>query len=269
VLFYEVAGRRRKEPASPTNAPKHAPPVEVRIAPEQTPQPPTIEPPQATAEPRADKGRVSVPVPGIQPSEETGRLVAFLTENPLVPLGVGAALLLVVAVILWNRPPTPTGAVLPPPTDEFLSAALEKAAATTEMPVSPPTRPRVDLANVPQPEEGTTQQTAEQTVPPRPVVELPRGYHYVVVQHFPKRRRDHAEKAAQFLMEHGLPCALLPGPDIRLVIAEPFLIRQDDKEAAARERRRGEEMVRRVKELGKLYRRHGYSFAGAALREIR
>jgi hypothetical protein len=282
-VLYEVAGRRgrardeaderepaeeqKPEPAPEPIQPEPEPPV-IAKAP-APPKAPTPEPEPAGPQDRSEARTVNVPVPGIQPAEESGGLGSFLADNPLVPIGLGAAILIVVAVMLWNRPPTPASPQPSGGETQTIDEALRGLGPESEPAPAPPTTDETTGQSAEPVAAGASEGPEPPAPPPeRPTVELRRGYHYVVVQHFPKRHRDHAERAARFLQDNGLSCALLSGADIRLVIAEPFLIDQDDRAASRRERKRGEALVQRVKELGKEYRKHGYAFEGAALREI-
>lgn len=89
----------------------------------------------------------------------------------------------------------------------------------------------------------------------QPQITLTRGCHYVIVQHF-GAKRDDALEAARFLQERGVPCALLPGKDIRVVATEPFLIRQTDTAAAQRERQRAERLLQRIRQIGLEFEKH-------------
>lgn len=102
-------------------------------------------------------------------------------------------------------------------------------------------------------------------------IELRRGYHYVVVQHFARSQRAEAVRAAEFLSASGLRVGLLSGADVRLVVDEPLLIEQPDKQAAAAERERGAALVAKVKALGKEYfRKTGlYDFGGCYVTQAR
>ncbi len=105
---------------------------------------------------------------------------------------------------------------------------------------------------------------------PKQVV-LQRGYHYLVIQYFPRSRRSDAEKAAAYLMQNGVPCALLDRPrDIQLLATEPFLVKQNDAAQARSERARADTLNQRLREIGKSYQPiGGYDFRGGQLTEIR
>jgi hypothetical protein len=123
-------------------------------------------------------------------------------------------------------------------------------------------------ATAPPPAVGEKPPTGE---PAGPTIELRRGFHYIVVQHFPTRKADDARAAAQFLIDRGLPCALYPGSDIRLLLTEPFLMDQDDAAQAKSETRRADKLLTKVRELGVEFRKSGggYDFAGATIRKMR
>lgn len=119
-------------------------------------------------------------------------------------------------------------------------------------------------------------QSAESAGRDAPRVTLRKGYHYVVVQHFHKTRgRQAAQEAAAFLQANGVSCATLTGADIRLVVTEPFLINQPDPDAARRERQRAEQLLERIRQLGRQYSRQlanqgrkTYDFAGCYLLKV-
>jgi hypothetical protein len=100
-------------------------------------------------------------------------------------------------------------------------------------------------------------------------VNLQRGHHYVVVQHFNRSHQQaDAIAAAEFLQANGVPCAILQGADIRLIATEPFLIAQTDAAAARSTREQANRLLDRVKQLGQQYNREllnqgkkGYTFS--------
>ncbi len=129
-------------------------------------------------------------------------------------------------------------------------------------------------ADSPETKTVATRQPAAADRPP-PRVTLHRGYDYVIVQHFGKKRKD-ATGVARFLREQGIECALLDGRDIRLVVTEPFLTRQADKAAARAERQRADKLMRRIRQLGRelakqwaAQGRPGYTLDGCYLYEIK
>ena len=100
-------------------------------------------------------------------------------------------------------------------------------------------------------------------------VELTPGYSYVVAQYFRKRDEEAARNAGAFLGERGVACALLYGKDIRLVALQRFDTTSEDAAQRRRETKRADELIRRIKELGKEYFRvDGYDFQGCALKKI-
>lgn len=122
-----------------------------------------------------------------------------------------------------------------------------------------------------------TGQAAQHTADKPPQVTLWKGYHYVVVQHFGKKReRQAAQAAAGYLRESGVACATLTGADVRVVVTEPFLINQEDRAAARRERDRADRLIARVRRLGQEYNKQllkqgekGYTFSQCYLFEIK
>jgi hypothetical protein len=109
-----------------------------------------------------------------------------------------------------------------------------------------------------------------------PQVALQIGHHYVVVQHFKRRNPQAALDAARFLKDNGVPCATLTGADIRVIATEPFRIRQGDAAASRAERRRADELMRKIRGLGKEYSKllakrgkKGYTFSDCYLYEVK
>lgn len=110
--------------------------------------------------------------------------------------------------------------------------------------------------------------------PPR--VTLQKGYHYIVVQHFGKKVED-ARETAQFLIEHGIGCAILPSSQDNVVVAtQPFLISQSDSAAAKRERRSAQQLMKKIKTVGKEFKdyrlaegKKHYTLSKAYLLEIK
>jgi hypothetical protein len=88
-----------------------------------------------------------------------------------------------------------------------------------------------------------------------PQITLRRGYHYVIIQHF-GGKRDDALATAEFLQNNDVPCAVLPGRDIRLVATQPFLIDQGDRAAAEREQQAADRLIQKIKEIGKRFAEH-------------
>lgn len=101
--------------------------------------------------------------------------------------------------------------------------------------------------------------TEEEEAPP-PQVALHRGYFYLVVQHFPKSRRQAADDAARFLTESQIPCALSIGKDIRLIATERFDLNTKDAAVRRDNQQRVDALKRRVRDLGKKYSDQGYAF---------
>ena len=115
-----------------------------------------------------------------------------------------------------------------------------------------------------------------QAQPPATTVTLQKGYHYIVVQHFPKSRRADAEEAALFLQDNGIPCALQTGSDIRLVVTEPFQIDQGNQAAVRTEQRRANALLEQIRKLGQQFNSlrlqnglGGYTFSGCKLQSFK
>ena len=138
----------------------------------------------------------------------------------------------------------------------------ESAAGNSE------TQPPAPEASVNDSASQAERKPEETPIQTRPRVTLQRGYTYIVVQHFNKnRQRADAEAAALFLRTQGIECAILEGPDIRLVTTTGFLIEQDDHAAAQAQQRLANQLQERIKQLGQQYNRElarqgkrGYSF---------
>lgn len=100
---------------------------------------------------------------------------------------------------------------------------------------------------------------------PQSATPLKRGFHYLVVQHFPKSKRSDADAAAKYLTDAGIATAVIVGAgDLEAVVLEPFLIQQPDAAAARAERMRAEALTRQVLALGRKYQQAGggYNFSG-------
>jgi len=95
---------------------------------------------------------------------------------------------------------------------------------------------------------------AAETLRPKP------GYSYLVIQHFPSRAAKAAGAARDYLRSNGVPCVLVQrGRDLVLVATEGFELRSG-RNANAAERARADALIQRVKDFGKAYASHGYSF---------
>ncbi|MCG3127536.1 MAG: hypothetical protein CHACPFDD_02398 [Phycisphaerae bacterium] len=144
----------------------------------------------------------------------------------------------------------------PPEKPEDKSAApAEKPAATPDpgAPNAPAEPPRASDATAGPP--AATADVSESAV-------RERGYHYLIVQHFPKSKLDQAQQAARYLAEAGVPAAIArQGSDIVVFVNQQFALEHKDKNVGQQERARLEETRRRVRELGKAYaRKGGYAF---------
>ncbi len=114
-----------------------------------------------------------------------------------------------------------------------------------------------------------------QPAQPAPQVTLLRGYDYIVVQHF-GRKRQAATEVARYLRDHGIECALFGQSDIRVIVTQPFLTAQDDAAAAAAQRRAAERLMQRIRALGKqlvkdwaAQGKRGYTLEGCYLYRIK
>jgi len=140
---------------------------------------------------------------------------------------------------------------------EFAQPAPREAGGTPVAQVG-----QIDVPAAGQPEASAAQPPANEPPAQPAAFDFRAGYHYVVVQHFPKSRRDDALNAARFLQSHSVPCVVVPRPrDIELIAKDAFLIKPDGRRVDEAEKRRCEELKRRIKELGKLYvDTGGYAF---------
>ncbi len=97
------------------------------------------------------------------------------------------------------------------------------------------------------------------------------GYSYVVVQHVSRRPVgvQAGEKIRDFLTSKGVEAIVRPGGgDLEVVATEPFLTKQSDVTAAAREKERARQLIEQIKKLGQEYNLvGGYSFDQCKLRE--
>lgn len=232
--------------AAPPVAPKPAPPAAPKpappeVRPESKPPPPVAAPEPTRSSPLAPgpikSGPDGTPIGSHQ--EPTSKLQFW------VLVGAGGVILLFIAFALGQRFMTPS---------------------QPDVPVTPILDGGTMLASDVQPPTGAP---APAAAPAPEEVDLLRGYHYVVVQYFPISKQQAADDAAWYLMQNGVPCAILAGKDLRLIASEGFLIRQDDARAGRREQQRADRLVTRIKELGKAYRlQGGYDFSGAAPSQV-
>lgn len=127
-----------------------------------------------------------------------------------------------------------------------------------DKPAPPPVEPKPTPPVEPKPE------------PAAPSVELKKGYHYLVIQHFRKNDTEQAESAARYLIAAGVPCAVQAmKADIRVIATEPFLINQKDP-GRKTEQSRANDLIQKVKKLGKEYSRtSGYAFDQCELKELK
>lgn len=152
--------------------------------------------------------------------------------------------------------------------DAELNAALLQPATPTKLapersapasPAAPPQRTAVDEPPKAQPVEPLPAPAKAEELP-TPQVALHRGYFYLVVQHFPKNKRQSAEEAARYLSEAQIPCALHIGKDIRLIATERFDLGAKDSAARRDQQQRVDALKRRVRDVGKKYVDRGYAF---------
>lgn len=103
---------------------------------------------------------------------------------------------------------------------------------------------------------------ADGSIIPAADAKLEKGRHYVHVQYFRRTRRQDALDARAFLASKGIPTILIEATgEYRLLAADSFLIDQKDKSAAAAERKRCDDLKRRVRDAGKEYaKKAGYAF---------
>jgi len=195
-----------------------------------------------------------------------GRLHLVLAWPHLVILAV---LLLAVVVAAFQAgarsaqpPASGTGEL-----EELLAGPAPTAAQPAEVNPPTPTRGRgstpvfTPLSEItPLENDGRTPPPVAEAAPesPEPAALVP-GAYYVVVQHFPRRSREAAEAAREFLRSRGVECVLHGGAgDWMLIVAQPFA---SEREAAR--------LVTRVRELGKEYFPTGrYDFKEAAARKF-
>lgn len=115
-------------------------------------------------------------------------------------------------------------------------------------------------------------ETAKPPTDPAPVTpDMKKGYHYLVIQHFRKTDSEKADAAARFLIANGVPCAVQSmKADIRVIATDAFLITGQKEPQRKTEQGRANDMIRRVKQLGKEFAKtHGYAFDQCELRELK
>lgn len=237
-LLFEVAGRAPRRPPV-----RVAPPAPVRPAP---PPGGRSEPPVATSGPKR-----SGPVAWQRPE-----------------LWAAIAGLVVVAVVAFYAGRRYERFAAGQPAVEPARPASSADLAAADEPLEPhPTAGPPPATARPEPTAARRQQRPA-AVPPR--VELKPGYGYIVVQHFPLKRRKDAEAAVRVLLDAGIPAALLRGADYRVIVTEPFDTLNKDRAIARREQERARQMQARIRELGREFNRlRGYSFKDCYLLTIR
>jgi hypothetical protein len=218
-----------------------------------------------------------------RPAAQTaaGRWQVAISAPTLAVLVAALAVLLAVAFSAGRRyeslrPGTPGAAELTPADEDLAQANAEQTAPVAGEGPGDDQASELVASETPAPERASDAESRAADTKPRQIPLL-KGHHYVIIQHFRKQREHQAAlAAAQYLQENGVTCARLSGADIRLIATEPFLIKQDDKDAARRERERAEQFIQRIRGLGQQYNKKlanegkpGYTFAGCKLFEIK
>ncbi len=208
--------------------------------------------------------------PGPKPAVARDRQAVTISGSTLTVLIAGVIVLLFVAFAAGRKyesthPSVSHATEFTLQTDD---ESQDPAAAGDDSSTSEPMR---DEATVRQSgaDDSADRAASEPASTERPRVTLQRGYHYVVVQHFNKKRQPaNAYAAAEFLQANGVACATLTGADIRVIATEQFLINQTDATSARRERNRAEQLKRRIRQLGQQYNKElqkqgkkGYTFS--------
>ncbi|MFH1748919.1 MAG: hypothetical protein ABIG44_17950 [Planctomycetota bacterium] len=244
-VLYEVMRGSHLRDTSERRQTKVAPP---------TPTPSPAAPPTAAATPDRSPFRFT-----------GGRLYAELGWPALSVVAIGALFILWVTFqaggrYARNKPPSndvadthagsPLGVVEPGAEDTSAS----HSAARDERLATPPGAPN-ETANDP---AADSNRFLKEPV----AFEFQPGYHYIVIQHFYRTRRDDAVQAANYLRENGVSCIVMPRTrDIELVATTPFLLRQDDANARKTQRDLCNTFKQRIKDIGKEYaRENGYAF---------
>lgn len=297
-VLYEVAKfGKRPTPLTPPPAPQTTTPPAVETKTTERPAPqvaaPSAAPPQAPPRPapvepppsaKASRPASTLFVPDqvSTEAEESAappaagahvplrtREVTFTLSVPALAIGA-AGLLLAFYVVFQAGRTLETGRST---TEQTAPAMTEPRAA------EPPPATRVERTQTPPaavPETAAPKSTSPAATPAAvssgereaaPSVELRAGYRYLVVQHFRKSSREAAEHAAAFLASKGLKVGLLGGADLRLIVDEPLLLDQDDKRGRAAEQQRADQLIARLRALGKEYyvQMGTYDFAGCYL----
>lgn len=266
-ILFEVV--RRKKPlrgAGPSRAPVVAETVP-DIAPSLRLKPSGLAEPEAVRTVSADAS-----VPAFRFSE--GRLHVSLGWVGLTGWGIG---LLVLVLVVFQGGLRYAGKPSNQLTsdDPALSAALRGPAdpSVLDLPESERRTGSGRIATPPPSDAGrTTANNAEnrsraatptRKPPAAPKVVRKKGYHYLIIQHFPQSKLSAAKAARDYLVENGVPCAVLRTRDDHVLIArQGFLIEQADVAAGRADRKRRDALKRRIIELGKAYNRiGGYRFA--------
>ncbi len=280
-VLYEIAKFGKRAPAlrptSPQSPARSEEPSEEKPRDDAPPRPPAVQLPHATpprpaaattkpsehmdepATPSANAASSSdLESVGIAQAAETLPFAAMRVTlaGPWLAVAVAATLLaLLVAFEAGRRVGSssaqPSGApldVVTPPATRDPGPESDAARPQRENP-APAAKPAETASPVQTPQ---AEPAANAPWKPPPA-QLRSGYHYVVVQHFPRSAAVEADRAAEFLSRAGLKVAITRGDDTRLLIDDPHLIDQDDKRAANAERTRSETLRATVRKLGKEY----------------
>jgi len=301
-VLYEVAkfGKRPAPLTPPPAAPQRSAPPSVeaeqpeRPAPEVAPlsaSPSPAPPRPAAADPlpsendsrrpatlfvpdRVQKGTDEAPEPPVGGSQGPlrTRRVTFTLSVPALALGA-AGLLLALYIVFQAGRKLETGRSAPettaPPATEPRAAEPQPRTRTEEVRTPPRAVPEsVAPKSEPPSPAPAAAPSGEREV--APAFELRSGYRYLVVQHFRKSSREAAEHAAAFLASKGLKVGLLSGADLRLIVDEPLLLDQDDKRGRAAEQQRADQLIARLRALGKEYyaQTSAYDFASCYLHKV-
>lgn len=257
-LLFEIARGRTRNLGDPRERPEESRAVRRPTPPERLePQPAAMidEPEQPTQSADSDREDSTL-------FSRRGIMIAIVTTAAVVLLFVG------IQTRSYFQADTGPGA----PDGSFVQALKAERA-------EPPVRLAADQQPAKKaPTRGPAGKTAagkpapqkKTLLPAVPAVELQRGYSYVVVQHFPKRKAADAQAAALYLRDKGIPCAIWNDKDIQLIAVEPFDTGNADASVRKRASQRAESLMRNIRELGKTYFKTGrYDFKGCKLRRVK
>ena len=260
--LYEVYRPRQRSAES-------SPPRQDAAKPTPAPSPPTDKPPAA-------------PRPGVSPHRREPSPIIVSLSGPA--LAVVIAIIVVLLFVSFSagrryeafHPSVAAANTGPQAAKTDQDAAIPATGTTSAREQAAADRQPAGAAPTPSASKTAAAKppAASRTRPPRKI-DLHRGYDYVVVQHFGRKRKD-AIEVARFLRQRGIECARFGDNDIRLIVTEPFLTRQADKAAARAERQRAEKLMQRIKQIGRelakewaAQGRPGYTLDGCYLYEIK